>query len=117
MRNYTILPFICVISFILISGCSVIGNPEVHVQGQTKNDWSIGMGCYTKFYGNAYNSGNADANNVEVEIKLINSAGALRDSKRIYIGSLRQGESKNFESILDGECDDNYRIELDIIRV
>lgn len=117
MRKYTILSLICVISFLLISGCSVIGNPEVHVQGQTNNDWSLGMGCYTKFYGTAYNSGTADANNVEVEIKLINSAGALRDSKRVYIGSLKQGESKNFESILDGECKDNYRTELEIIRV
>ena len=87
-------------------------NANIHVNiVSSEEHWSIGLGCYYTVAGTVYNSGNADAANVIVQVNLINSnSGNIRDSKQIAVGLLRQGASSSFTAQLDGDCGQTYRV-------
>jgi hypothetical protein len=108
------------IALILIAGCaehapaSVVpaGNLSASVS-KVEDHWNLGLGCYWKAYGTVYNSGDVPARDVIAYIQLIDtSSGNIRDSKTISVGDLARGDSRSFEVSLDGECSQNYRVEV-----
>lgn len=115
------------ITIIFSAGCSgsnsqstyspkIIPRAELHVTiPQSDSKWSLGLGCYYQPTGTAYNSGNAQADNVIVTVSLIDSnSGTIRDSKSVAIGSLEPGQSQSFSITLDGECNHNYSMKSSI---
>ena len=129
MKNIKIRVLIFLITFLFIfsfiSGCigngtgsqgsyspKILPQAELHVTiPQTASEWSLSQGCYWQPTGTAYNSGNAQADNVMVSVNLVDSSsGSIRDSKTISIGSLAPGASRNFEVTLDGECGHKYSL-------
>jgi len=106
------------ISIAFISGCiSVVvsdsSQGDLHNHYKYGDDFSIGLGCYERINGYVYNSGNAPADNVWLTFNLVNTrTETIRDSKSIFIGTLGQGQSRNYETTLDGECLDHYRTDF-----
>ena len=84
------------------------------VPGTNEEKWSIGLGCYWIASGTAYNAGNAQANNAIATISMIDSTGAIRDSKSISVGNLMPGASQTFQTTLDGECGHTYHLQYSI---
>ena len=106
---------ILLIMIVFLSGCTTtpLLSPELHGNVQWTGDWSVGLGCYNSVTGYVYNSGSGDAKNVVVILSLIDTnTGILRDSKTLTIGSVRKGESKNFQTTLNGDCGRNYKVEF-----
>ena len=108
------------IAFILIAGCaeqapaSVIpsGNLSASVS-KVEDHWNFGLGCYWKAYGTVYNTGDMTAPDVIAYIQLIDTSdGNIRDTKTISVGDLARGDSRSFEVSLDGECTQDYRVEV-----
>ena len=109
-----------VVALILIAGCteqvpaSVIpsGNLSASVS-KVEDHWNFGLGCYWRAYGTVYNTGDLTARGVIAYIQLIDTSnGDIRDSKTISVGDLARGDSRSFDVSLDGECTQNYRVEV-----
>ena len=84
---------------------------------QYQESWSIGQGCYGKVTGYAYNAGTLPVDNVVLNLNLVNiQTGTIRDSRSVFIGSMGAGQSTTFESVLDGECTQDYRIDGAIVK-
>jgi len=116
----SIFVVIFAIALILIAGCeeqvpaSVIpsGNLSASVSN-VEEHWNLGLGCYWRVYGTVYNTGDMTARDVIAYIQLIDTSnGNIRDSKTISVGDLVRGDSRSFEVSLDGECSQNYRVEV-----
>jgi hypothetical protein len=118
MKNSSIA-IILLIIFAALCGC--ISSPVVRESSSAtirnhyeyNDDWSVGLGCYSRLKGYVYNSGNTSADKVQLNFNLVNTkTGTIRDTKPVYIGTILPGESRTFETVLDGECTHDYRVEL-----
>ena len=84
----------------------------LHAHFEHADSWSPGLGCYAHTTGYVYNAGNASADNVMLKMNLVNiKTSAIRDSRQVYIGTLAPGQTQSFETILDGDCTQDYRVE------
>ena len=81
------------------------------------DSWSIGLGCYGKVSGYAYNTGNTSVDNVVLNFNLVDTqTGTIRDSRSVFFGTMGAGQSGTFESVLDGECTQQYQVKATIIK-
>jgi len=56
--------------------------------------------------------GTPSADNVRLDLNLVNiRRHQIRDSRQIFIGTLAPGQTQSFETILDGDCTQDYRVE------
>jgi hypothetical protein len=112
---------VCVLitAFVFFSGC--LSSPAVHESAQGElhahyeytEGWSIGQGCYERVKGYVYNAGNGSADAVQLNFNLVNTGtGTIRDSRSIFIGPVGKGETRNYETVLDGECTQDYRVDF-----
>jgi hypothetical protein len=110
---------VLVIVFILFSGC--ISSPVVresaqgalHSHYEYSEGWSPTQGCYERVTGYVYNAGDVSFDAVQLNLNLVNSGtGSIRDSKPIFIGTIGAGETRTYETILDGECTQDYRVDF-----
>jgi hypothetical protein len=108
-----------VITLVFFCGC--LSSPAVydraqgdlHAHYEYTEGWSIGQGCYERVNGYVYNAGNMSDTAVELHFNLVNSGtGTIRDSRSIFAGPLGNGETRNFETVLDGECTQDYRVDF-----
>jgi len=84
---------------------------------QYQESWGLALGCYGKVTGYAYNTGNLPVDNVAVNFNLVNvQTGTIRDSRSVFIGSMGAGQSTTFETVLDGECTQDYRVDGAIVK-
>jgi len=118
MKLHTVI-IALVITLVFFSGC--LSSPAVydHAQGdlhahyEYTEGWSIGQGCYEQVNGYVYNAGNMSDNAVQLHFNLVNTGtGTIRDSRSIFAGPLGHGETRNFETVLDGECTQDYRVDF-----
>lgn len=105
-------------AFVLGAGClsETVANDTssgtLHAHFEHADSWSPGLGCYAHATGYVYNAGNASADNVRLDLNLVNTkTSAIRDSRQVYIGTLAPGQTQSFETTLDGECTQDYRVE------
>ena len=107
------------ITQVFFSGC--LGGPAVydsargnlHAHYEYSEGWSIGQGCYERVKGYVYNTGNVSADAVQLHFNLVNSGtGTIRDSRSIFAGTLGKGEARNYETVLDGDCIQEYRVDF-----
>jgi hypothetical protein len=108
-----------VIMLVFFSGC--LGSPAVHDSAQGDlhahyeytEGWSIGQGCYERVKGYVYTAGNVSADAVQLNFNLVNTGtGTIRDSRSIFIGPVGKGETRTYETVLDGECTQEYRVDF-----
>jgi hypothetical protein len=86
---------------------------SIHAHYQYQDSWSPGLGCYSHLTGYVYNAGTVSTQNLRLDFNLVNTAtGTIRDSRSVYIGSIAPGDTKNYETILDGECTQDYRVDF-----
>jgi len=120
----TIILFMLIIAVVLLAGCTTTttagqetARDAIRAHYEYHDDWSPGLGCYGKVTGYAYNAGNASADAVALNLNLINiKTGTIRDSRSVFIGTMGAGQSVTFETILDGECMQDYRVEGTILK-
>jgi len=107
------------IMLVFFSGC--LGSPvvydraqgDLHAHYEYSEGWSIGQGCYERVKGYVYNTGNVSADAIQLHFNLVNSGtGTIRDSRSIFTGPLGKGETRNYETVLDGECTQDYRVDF-----
>jgi hypothetical protein len=112
-----------VIVFVLLSGC--LSTPVVrenaqgalHSHYEYSAGWSPGQGCYERVTGYVYNAGNTSFNAVQLNLNLVNTGtGTIRDSKAIFVGPMAAGETRTYETTLDGECTREYRVDFTFIQ-
>ncbi len=108
-----------VIMLVFFSGC--LGSPAVHDSAQGElhahyeytEGWSIGQGCYERVKGYVYTAGNVSADAVQLNFNLVNTGtGTIRDSRSIFAGPVGKGETRTYETVLDGECTQEYRVDF-----
>ena len=108
-----------VIALVFFSGC--LSSPAVydsaqgdlHAHYEYTEGWSIGQGCYEQVKGYVYNAENVSADSVQLNFNLVNTGtGTIRDSRSIFIGSVGNGETRTYETVLDGECTQDYRVDF-----
>lgn len=88
-------------------------NGSLHAHYQYADSWSPGLGCYSHVTGYVYNAGNASAETVDIYLNLVNlKTSSIRDSRSIYIGTLAPGATQAFETTLDGDCTQDYRVQV-----
>lgn len=118
------LLFISLIAMAGLAGClrtgavgEVQGAQNVKVSlTRVDAEWSPGLGCYWTAEGFVYNSGDLDANHVEVDLHLVNTrTGAIKDSRSVTIGALARGGSQSFAMKMDGECGETYRVDARVL--
>ena len=86
------------------------GNLRAHFE--YAESWSVGLGCYGKVTGYAFNAGNESADSVVLNLNLIDTkTGTIRDSRQVFIGTIGPGQSRTYETVLDGECTEDYRVD------
>jgi hypothetical protein len=121
----TALVFILIIAVVFLAGCTSTTAPAgqetardtIRAHYEYHDDWSPGLGCYGKVTGYAYNAGNTSVDNVVLNLNLINTrTGTIRDSRPVFIGTMGAGQSLTFESLLDGECLQEYRVAGTIVK-
>jgi hypothetical protein len=121
MKTYGIVALLLTAAFVLGSGCvdavvrdSVSG--DLHAHYAYKDDLSVGLGCYERASGYAYNSGNVSRETVGLSLTLVDTTtGSIRDAKTLYIGALKPGESRTFDTTLDGDCSGHYRTDAEFL--
>jgi len=85
----------------------------VHAHYQYQDSWSPGLGCYSHLTGYVYNAGTVSTQDLRLNFNLVNTAtGTIRDSRSVYVGSIAPGDTQNYETILDGECTQDYRVDF-----
>ncbi len=118
MKLYAVA-LVLVVTFVACCGC--VGNPSVmdrsddalHAHYEYTDDWSVGQGCYERVTGYVYNAGNTSAETVRLNFNLVNTkTGTIRDSRAIYLGSIGPGATTTWETVLDGECTREYRVDF-----
>jgi hypothetical protein len=110
---------VLVIALVFLSGCT--GTPAVrdstdgvlHSHYEYSEGWSLGPGCYERVTGYVYNTGNMPVDAVLLTFNLVNTGtGTIRDSRSVYAGSVGPGNTVNYETVLDGECMQEYRLDF-----
>jgi hypothetical protein len=108
-----------VISLVFFSGC--LSSPVVlessdgglHAHYEYSESWSLNQGCYERLTGYVYNVGNSSVDSVRLNFNLVNTGtSTIRDSRSVFIGSVGKGETRTYETVLDGECTQDYRVEI-----
>jgi len=108
-----------VITLVFFSGC--LSSPvvydsaqgDLHAHYEYTEGWSIGQGCYERVNGYVYNAGNMSDNAVQLNFNLVNTkTGTIRDSRSIFTGRVGKGETRTYETVLDGECTQEYRVDF-----
>ncbi len=108
-----------VIILVALSGC--LSSPVVresaqgalHSHYEYSVGWSPGQGCYERVTGYVYNAGNTSLDAVLLNLNLVNTGtGTIRDSRSIFIGPVGTGETRTYETILDGECTQEYQVDF-----
>jgi hypothetical protein len=85
----------------------------LHAHYQYQDSWSLSLGCYEHLTGYVYNAGNISAGNIRINFNLVDiRTGTIRDSKQIFIGTLAPGDTVGYETMLDGECSQDYRVDF-----
>lgn len=121
--NRTVIVFILLIAVVFLTGCTStpasseeIAQDMIRAHYEHHGDWSPGLGCFERLSGYAYNAGNSTENGVVLNFNLIdNRSGTIRDSRSVFLGTVAAGQSRTFESDLDGECLPEYRVEGTIL--
>jgi hypothetical protein len=110
---------VLVIALVFFSGClnshAVRDNAEgvLHAHYEYTEGWSPNQGCYERVTGYVYNAGDASAEAVQLNFNLVNTGtGTIRDSQSIFIGPVGKGETRTYETVLDGECTQEYRVDF-----
>ena len=50
---------------------------------------------------------------VQLNLNLVNTGtGTIRDSGLIFVGPVGKGETRTYETVLDGECTQEYRVDF-----
>ena len=118
MKKFAIL-IALVITLAGLSGClssqavreSAEGGLRVHYE--YSESWSPNQGCYERLTGYVYNVGNSSVDSVRLNFNLVNTGtGTIRDSRSVFIGTVGKGETRTYETVLDGECTQDYRVEI-----
>ena len=108
-----------VIALVFLSGC--ISSPAVRESAEGglrahyeySESWSPNQGCYERLTGYVYNVGNSSVDLVRLNFNLVNTGtGTIRDSKSVFLGTVGKGETRTYETVLDGECTQDYRVEI-----
>lgn len=108
-----------VIALVFLTGC--ISTPTVtiqtegalHAHYEYSEGWSIGQGCQGKITGYVYNTGDVPVYDVQLTFNLVNTGtGTIRDSRSVYVGPIGPGNTVNYETVLDGECTQQYRVDF-----
>ena len=108
-----------VIALVSLSGCT--GTPAVrdytervlHSHFEYDEGWSLGQGCYERVTGDVYNTGTMPVEAVRLTFNLVNTGtGTIRDSRSVYVGSVGPGNTVNYETVLDGECTQQYWVDF-----
>lgn len=115
----TFMIILLVISLVFLGGCSTTAPASQETSRDTvrahytyTESWSPVTGCYGKVTGYAFTTGNATVENVALNFNLIDTrTGTIRDSRPVFIGRMMAGQSITFESVLDGECLREYRVD------
>ncbi|MCX6683361.1 MAG: FxLYD domain-containing protein [Methanoregula sp.] len=110
---------VLVIALVFLSGCT--STPAVrdqtegalHAHYEYTEGWSPGQGCYERVTGYVYNTGDVSVDAVRLTFNLVNTGtGTIRDSRSVYIGSVGPGNTTSYETVLDGECTQEYRVDF-----
>jgi predicted small secreted protein len=123
MKNAAIV-FMLIIAVVFLAGCTTTPaagqdaeQDAIRTHYEYQESWSIGLGCYGKVSGYAYNTGTLPAENVMLNFNLVNMrTGTIRDSRSVFISTMGPGQSVTFETVLDGECTQGYRVDGSIIK-
>ena len=90
---------------------SPLGDLGAHYE--SSEHWSPMIGCYEQVSGYVYNAGTMPADNVVLHFNLVNTkTGTIRDSESVFAGSIVPKDSRMYETVLDGECMEEYRIDF-----
>jgi hypothetical protein len=118
MKKFAIL-IALVITLVGLSGClssqAVRESAEdgLRVHYEYSESWSPNQGCYERLTGYVYNVGNRSVDSVRLNFNLVNTGtGTIRDSRSVFIGTVGKGETRTYETVLDGECTQDYRVEI-----
>lgn len=110
-------------TLVFFSGC--LSSPVVresaqgalHSHYEYSEGWSPTQGCYERVTGFVYNAGNTSFDTVQLNLNLVNTAtGTIRDSKSIFIGPVGAGETRTYETTLDGECTRDYQVDFTFVK-
>lgn len=110
---------VLVIALVFLSGCT--GNPAVrdrsegalHTHYEYTDGWSPGQGCYERVTGFVSNTGDVPVDAVRLTFNLVNTGtGTIRDSRSVFIGPVGPGTITRYETVLDGECTQEYRVDF-----
>lgn len=120
----TAIVFLLLIGVVFLAGCTTtpqtgkdISRDTTRAHYEYHDSWSVGLGCYGKVSGYAYNTGNTSVDNVVLNFNLVDThTGTIRDSRSVFFGTIGAGQSGTFESVLDGECTQQYRVDPTIIK-
>ncbi|MFA4860030.1 hypothetical protein [Methanoregula sp.] len=120
----TITVFMLIIAVVFLAGCTTTSSvgqetarDSIRAHYEYHDDWSPGLGCYGKVTGYAYNAANVSVDTVALNLNLVNTkTGTIRDSRSVFIGPMGVGQSVTFESLLDGECLQDYRVDGFIVK-
>jgi curli biogenesis system outer membrane secretion channel CsgG len=115
---------ILIIAVVFLAGCTTTGSAGQETARDTirahydyHESWSPVLGCYGKVSGYTYNAGNTTADTVALNFNLVNTrTGTIRDSRSVFIGTMGAGQSVTFETVLDGECTQEYRVDGTIVK-
>ncbi len=120
----TAIIFILILAVVFLAGCTTTGTAgqdaardTIRAHYEYAESWSLGLGCYGKVTGYAYNAGNTTVDDVALNFNLVNTrTGTIRDSRSVFIGTMGAGQSDTFETALDGECAENYRVDGAVLK-
>jgi hypothetical protein len=75
--------------------------------------WSPATGCYEQVSGYVYNAGTTTADMVVLYFNLVNTkTGTIRASSSVFVGPIGPKDSRTYETVLDGECMEDYRVDF-----
>jgi len=118
-RRYGLCASVILLVIALAAGAGCLSTTTVqdsssgslHTHYQYQDSWSPEYGCYTDLTGYVYNAGNVSTDTLMLDFNLINTGtGTIRDSRSVFIGSIGPGATQTYETILDGECSQDYRV-------
>ena len=120
MKKRIIIIFVSLLTAtVFLAGCTNTASGgqdtsagDLRAHFEYKESWSVGQGCYGKVTGYAFNAGNGSAESVVLNFNLIDTkTGTIRDSRQVFIGTIEPGQSRTYETVLDGECTQDYRVD------
>ena len=120
----TVIVFTLLTAVVFLAGCTSntaagqeIAQGTIRAHYDHHGDWSPGLGCYEKVSGYAYNAGNTSVGTIALNFNLVDlQTGTIRDSRSVFIGTMGAGQSRTFETDLDGECMQDYRVDGTIVQ-